>query len=82
MKRRIIFNFILLGAVFFAPWWVTFLLGIIGAFVFEKYFEIFGFGVLFDLLYGAGLVYFGGIFGVLCAGAVFLLASYARKIVR
>lgn len=82
MKKRIIFNLVLLGAVFYTPWWVVVILAFIGAYFCPPYYEIIFFGVLVDILYGAGSFPLGGVYGILGAIAIFFTASYARKAFR
>lgn len=52
MIQRIIFGIIGLVIVFMAPWWVVFVIGIIGAILFPWYIEIIFFGIIIDVLYG------------------------------
>lgn len=82
MRNRIIFDIILLGAVFYTPWWIVAVLAFIGAFICPPYFEIFVFGILIDILYGASAFPLGGVYGILGATAIFYIASYARRAVR
>lgn len=82
MRNRIIFDIILLGAIFYMPWWVVAPLAFIGVFLWPMYYEIILFGLLADILYGAHSSFFGGIVGILGAISIFLVASYAKKIVR
>ena len=82
MRKRIFFDIILLSAVFYTPWWIVAILAFVGAFFWSSYFEIFVFGILLDILYGAGAFPLGGVYGILGAVAIFITASYAKKIVR
>lgn len=82
MRKRIIFDLVLLGAIFYTPWWVVVILAFIGAFIWPTYYEIFIYGLLVDLLYGAHMFFFGGIFGIVGSVVIFSIASYAKKIVR
>lgn len=50
---RIITDIVLLLCVFFAPWWITLLLGSVAAFFFRSFIEIIIVGLLLDLLFGA-----------------------------
>jgi len=56
MWKRIVWNIITITLVFFAPWWVTLIFGIIGVVFFSWYLEIIFFGVCYD-------VFFGGVVG-------------------
>lgn len=53
MGIRIGFSLILLGAVLFLPFGVTFLLALVGMIFFRRYFEALALLLLCDLLYGA-----------------------------
>jgi hypothetical protein len=53
ITTRIIADIVLLLCVFFAPWWVTFLLATIVAFSYSTFIEIIIVGLLLDLLFGA-----------------------------
>lgn len=82
MRNRIGFDIVVLAAVFYAPWWGVAILAFIGAFAWPLYYEIIGFGLLLDVLYGAHTFSFGGISGILAAGVIYFIAVYAKKIVR
>lgn len=82
MKRRVIFDLILLGAVFYTPWWIVVFLAFTFAFLYPSYYEIIIFGILMDILYGASTLSFGGIVGLLGAMVIFFIASFAKKAVR
>ncbi len=73
MIKRIIFGLVLIGVIFYAPWWVVFTIALFGAFHFNRYYEVFAFGVLFDFLYGViGSVFFGfGIIGLVAGSIIF-----------
>lgn len=82
MKKRIIFDIILLGTIFYAPWWIVAILAFAGVFYYPAYLEIFIFGMLFDILYGSGSYSLSGVYGILGATAIYIIASYARRAVR
>lgn len=82
MKKRIIFDLILAGAIFYAPWWFVLVFAAMGAFIWPMYYEIIAFGVLVDLLYGTKSLPFGGIFGTIAAVLIFVAGAYAKKSVR
>lgn len=82
MKKRIIFDLILFGAIFYLPWWIVAVLAFIGAFVWPMYYEIIAFGVIVDVLYGANSSTLSGLASVLVAVVILFAASYARKAVR
>lgn len=66
MIKRFLFTIILLVAVLYAPWWLTLILALGGAFYFSAYYEVIALGVLIDLLYGmrGGLGAGYGVWGV------------------
>lgn len=82
MKNRIIFNLVLLVAVFYSPWWLVAILGFIGVFLFAQYYEVIVVGLIMDLLYGAPTLPFEGMLGVIAAVIIFYVATYTRKAVR
>lgn len=53
---RILFSLLLLFALVMLPWWLFFLIGVGGIFLFSYYFEFVVLALLFDLLYGPGAV--------------------------
>lgn len=82
MNKRILFDVILLGSIFYAPWWLIIILALIAAFLWPPYYEVIVFGILVDLMYGAHTLLFNGVSGLLTAIVIFFVASYARKSVR
>jgi len=82
MKNRIIFNIVFIAIIVCLPWWVAALVALVGAFIWSPYYEVIGFGVMFDLLYGADTLLFGGIFGLIISLVIFMVGSIAKKIVR
>lgn len=82
MRKRFIFDLVLLGAIFYTPWWLIVILALIGAFLWPPYYEVLMFGILVDLLYGASTLSFGGLLGILVSIIIFFAASYAKKAVR
>ena len=82
MKKRVIFDLVLLGAVFYTPWWTVAILASLGAFLLPPYYEIIAFGIIIDILYGARSLSLGGMLGTVAAFIIFLTASYAKKAVR
>lgn len=82
IKRRIILDLLLVVAVFYTPFWVVAFLAFLGVFFCPPYYEIFIFGLLLDILYGASSFTLGGLYGILGAIVIFSTASYARMAVR
>ncbi len=84
LTKRIIFGLILIGTIFYAPWWAVFILAILGAFHFPRYYEVFAFGILFDFLYGiTGSIFFGfGIIGLIVSCLIFFGIERAKREIR
>lgn len=51
MIKRIGFDVILFGSLFLWPWYVTVLIGVLGALLFKKFWEIILAGFLIDIFY-------------------------------
>lgn len=82
MKKRIIFDLIVLASIFYVPWWIVAILAFVGAFYCTSYYEIFIFGLIIDILYGAKAVHLGGIYGIVSALIIFIAATYTKRAVR
>lgn len=82
MVKRIIFDLLLLGAIFYTPWWVAALLAFVCVFLIPRYYEILVFGLLVDLLYGTSVSTLYGMVGTVGAVALFFTGEFAKKIVR
>lgn len=82
MTKRIIFNLLLLGVIFYTPWWVVATVAFIGAFLFPSFYEIILAGVLFDLLYGISSHPMRGALGLVVAIVLFVVARRLKRAVR
>lgn len=82
MMKRIFFDLLLLGAIFYTPWWVATPLAFLGAFLFNPYYEIFAFGAVIDLLYGTPTSALRGTVGVVGSVGLFLIGILAAGVVR
>ncbi len=82
MKKRLFFDFVLLCAVFYTPWWFVAVLAFFGVLFFSSFYEVIVFGALIDFLYGARTLSAMGMAGLLGSVLVFALATYVKKIVR
>ena len=82
MTKRIFFNLLLLGAIFYAPWWAVAVIAFVGAFLFPSYYEIILAGVFFDLLYGISAHPMRGVLGLIVALVLFVVARYFKQAVR
>jgi hypothetical protein len=49
---RILYTVVLLLSLIFLSWWLFLLIGILGTFLFPKYYEFVIFSFFFDLVYG------------------------------
>ena len=52
--RRILFDILILLSLFLVPWWVTGILCVIGAFIFNDFYELVIAGLIMYSLYGVG----------------------------
>lgn len=82
MIKRIIFDLVLLSAIFYTPWWVAAALAFVCVFLIPRYYEILVFGLLVDLLYGTSMSTFYGMAGTIGAIILFLVGEFAKKVVR
>lgn len=82
MKKRIIFDIVVLALVFYAPWWLTLATLFVGAYVWTSYYEIILFGILLDVLYGSNSMPLRGTIGTVSALVIYFATNYFRKIVR
>lgn len=80
---RIIFDIILLIALFFVPtWWVLLGLGLVGVFLFSSFYEFIALGFMVDILYETGGVLGFGVTGFLAAFFCFFVFEKIRREVR
>ncbi|MAG12572.1 hypothetical protein CL630_02040 [bacterium] len=79
--RRIFLNFLLFFSVLFFPWLVTIALGIAAVFLVRKFYEIIGWGVLYDLLYSTSDINLFGFHFFSTAGAIiiFYVAEFLKS---
>ena len=82
--KRILFNLVLMGAIFYAPWWLAFMAALANTFYFSRYYEVIVFGVLFDLLYGiSGGMFVGyGAEGIIAGFIIFVLIERVKRELR
>ncbi len=80
---RALCDILLLAAVLFLPWWFTLIAASALFFVFGRFYELFLFAFLADLLY-AGTSSFGGFPFVLSTVALFLflVLSWVKRRIR
>ena len=85
MMKRVVFDILLFGSVFFVPWWGVFALALYGAWRFSFYYEILIARFCLDILYGAtGMPFiFGfGVLGMVCGAAMLLVFERVKQEVR
>ncbi len=84
VAKRVAANLVLIIALFFAPWWVTLILGIIATFYFSFYYELMVLGALFDILYGisADATFGYNVYGFLVTTIAFLSIERTKKELR
>ena len=84
MRLRFFYGFVLFLSLFFAPWFVTAALGLIGFVLFDAFFESVVIALIVDLLYGADNLYFYDFHFVMTLGAVIGLAlsQFVRRFLR
>ena len=84
MLFRLIANVILFASLLFLPWWITIVIALIAVFVYNVFYELILWGVVGDLLYGAGVASFYALTSFLSTGALvlFLTAQYLKEKIR
>ncbi len=84
MFKRIAVNLVLIIALFFAPWWVTLILGVIASFYFSPYYELIVLGALFDILYGVttSTTFSYNVFGFVASVVLFLIIERVKRELR
>ncbi len=71
--KRIFINFVLLVSVFFFPWWATVIISIGAVTMQKRMYEIVGWGLVYDTLYGVSTVTLFGFSFFFTVGAFLLL---------
>ncbi len=56
--KRILVDIVLLLGIFWLPWWIVFLAGIVCLFIFKSFYEVIILGLLIDSLYNAPVAQF------------------------
>lgn len=82
--KRIFFTVFLLGAVLYAPWWMTLLVAMCGTFYFPRYYEVIVLGLAADLFYGVpGGMFVGyGAAGLFVGVVIFTLFERIKRELR
>lgn len=75
---RIIFDIVLLLCIGLAPWWATVVVGIVGALLFPRFYEILFVGAILDALYSPYLLPWTTALSLI----LFILLHYGRGILR
>lgn len=83
-KIRIIIDIFIILSIVTCPWWLTFLLVILGLFLFNKFYEAFLFGLILDSLYGISREVFLGknYISILIVVVLFFLVNWLKKRLR
>ncbi len=77
---RIFFDALFLVSIFILPWWVTVAFMIVFMFIFEEYFEIMIFGIMFDVVYGVpGIFPFSAYIFTISSIVFYLFIHYLKK---
>ncbi len=71
--RRIMWNGALLLAILFFPWWVVVLVGIVAISMQKKFYEIIGWAIFYDALYGSSRITVEGFRFFFTVGSLALL---------
>lgn len=82
LGKRILFDLFILASLFFIPWWVVVLLGVLGVFYFPAYYELVVFGFVLDILYGSSGGTGYGVVGFLVALVCFFAFEKIRREIR
>lgn len=84
MIQRIVFNIAFFLLVLYAPWWLVLLAAMFGVYYFTSYYEVLGFGILYDILYGTiGSGIFGyGITGFVTSFILYLSIDRLKRELR
>ncbi len=83
-KIRIIIDIFIILSIVVCPWWLTFLLIILGLFLFNKFYEAFLFGLILDSLYGISREIFleKDYISILIVIVLFFLINWLKKRLR
>ncbi len=81
---RTVCDTLLLGSLFYLPWWATALFALLLLFYFRNFYEIIIIGALVDMVYGIPRTAFGGIeyINTLFAALAYLSASWLKRFLR
>ncbi|MEX0933809.1 MAG: hypothetical protein WD003_00920 [Candidatus Paceibacterota bacterium] len=81
---RLIANAILFVSLLYLPWWLFLVLGIIFLFIFRSFYELVGWSLVVDLLYGTDTSLFFNTHFLMTQGALVLLvvSSIVKKYIR
>lgn len=68
LSKRVAYGIILIASIFLLPWWITLFVGVIGVFMFGRYYEMVVAGLVLDATFLPP-----GEYGRIFASVVFLL---------
>lgn len=80
--KRVFFGIACVLGILFAPWWVVFLVALVGAFLFAPYYELIFFGIFYDLLYGIAYDSYAGVLGFVVSIGFYFVGIFLRKVLR
>jgi hypothetical protein len=81
--KRVVFGIFLILSLFILPWWVPFLLSILGLFYFENLYEVIVVGLGIDVLYGVRfeVLGFNLFFTLVMLILFYLITIFKRQII-
>jgi hypothetical protein len=81
--KRVTFGIFLILSVFVFPWWVPFLLSILGLFYFDNLYEVIVVGLGIDVLYGVRFEVLGFdlFFTIVMLAIFYLVTVFKRQII-
>lgn len=84
ISQRILLDIVIVLSVFYLPWWISAILVAIGAFFFDKFYEIFFIGLLLDILYGVKTEKFYGVWFIFTVvfTLIYIIIKYFKKNIR
>lgn len=80
--KRFILGILVFVFILILPWWIYGILIVFFTFYFNKYYEVFLFGIIIDLLYGVPNLVEIPILSTLLAGLIFLISCQFKKVLK
>jgi hypothetical protein len=81
--KRVLFGIFLILSIFIFPWWISFLLSLLGLFYFENLYEVIVVGLGIDVLYGVhfNVLGFDLFFTIIMLVIFYLITVFKRQII-